>query len=326
MPRIVLLMATVLIGIAGAEAPIYGYFWLRYTYDNPTTPDVDENAHYFSIERGYVRWKSKSAPVEFSGTVDIAQKADATNASDWNIRLKYAQADWTVPTVSDYLPDAKLTFGLQKVLFGTIDTWEYPLIEKALEDAEKKMNSADLGMSFSGYLPRGLGGFGAQIFNGNGYSSVVETNTNKALCGDLYVIPIPGVTIKGSIWWAESPSGDSIVTQVAANRYAGVLQVCRGPFTIMAELLSTLDDELTGLGYMGFVEYAVTRKVGLAARFDYWDKDTDAESNAHMRMMGGVNYAIADRLLMQLNYAQKMYEDEERDPVDQLAVQFKMSY
>ena len=33
-----------------ADAPIYGYFWMRYTYENPTQPDVEENKKSKKVE------------------------------------------------------------------------------------------------------------------------------------------------------------------------------------------------------------------------------------------------------------------------------------
>jgi len=164
----VLLLGLMVFGYA--EAPIYGYFWTRYTYENPTTPEVEENEHYFSIERGYIRWKTKNSPVAFSGTIDITSKQNATASTDWQIRLKYAQADWTLPGIGEYLPEAKLMLGLQKVFFGIVDLWEYAVIEKNLEEAEKKMNSAELGVGFHSLLPGGYGEFSVQAFNGNGYA------------------------------------------------------------------------------------------------------------------------------------------------------------
>ncbi|MGB9721752.1 MAG: hypothetical protein ACPL28_09775, partial [bacterium] len=238
-PKILILGALLLlcISIASADAPIYGYFWLRYTYENPTTPEVDENKNEFAIERGYVRWKTKTEPVSFSGTIDITNKAKATNASDWNFRLKYAQADWQLPYIGNAIPDAKLMFGLQKVYFGMMDIWEYPIIEKNLEEVEKKTNSADLGLGFYGLVPNGFGEFSIQVFNGNGYTNVTENNTNKAVCGNIALIPIPRIMLKGSIWQAKTPQViDSVLTQVDQNRYAGLLQFKYGPLTIIGEL------------------------------------------------------------------------------------------
>lgn len=310
-----------------AEAPIYGYFWLRYTYDNPTTPEVEENANYFSVERGYIRWKTRTKPVSFNGTVDITSTKGATPKTDWLVRLKYAQADWTMPGIGQYLPEAKLMIGLQKVYFGSIDLWEYPLIEKSLEDTEKKMNSAELGVGFHTLLPGGYGEFSLQAFNGNGYANVVEVNTNKALLGNLSIIPIPGVLLRGSYWKAEQPSGDTLLPpQLAQDRYAGLLQVKYGPATLIGEYLGTTDHETNGMGFMGFAEFAVTKKWSILGRYDYFDRNTDADNDAHSRIMGGVNYQVSKHMLTQLNYQIASYEDAERESADKIMLQFKVSY
>lgn len=313
-------------GLIFAQSPIYGYFWIRYTYDNPTTPEVDENANYFSIERGYLRWKTKTSPVSFSGTVDITSKANATASTDWQIRLKYAQADWTLPRIGEWLPDVKLMLGLQKVYFGIVDLWEYPVIEKNLEEAEQKMNSAELGIGVHSLLPGGYGEFSLQVFNGNGYSNVVEVNTNKALVGNLSLVPLPDIMLKGSYWMAEQPSGDTIGTQVVQDRYVGLIQVKYGPVTVVGEYLGTKDDQTTGLGYMGFAEFALTKTVIVMGRYDYYDSDTDVDNNGHNRIIGGINWMVSDQLLTQFNYQLKTYEDEERDSEDKIMLQFKISY
>jgi hypothetical protein len=320
----VLLLGLMVFGYA--EAPIYGYFWVRYTYQNPTTPEVEENANYFSIERGYIRWKTSTKPVSFSGTVDITSKKDATASTDWQVRLKYAQADWTLPGIGEYLPDAKLILGLQKVYFGIVDLWEYPVIEKNLDEAEKKMNSAELGVGFYSLLPGGYGEFSVQAFNGNGYTDVVEVNTNKAVVGNLSIVPLPGVMLKGSYWMAKQPSGDTIITQVDQNRYTGLLQLKYGPVTVIGEYLGTKDDETNGMGYMGFAELAITKQISILGRYDYFDSDTDVDNNAHSRIIGGLNWSVSDALLTQLNYQIKTYEDTERDSEDMIMLQFKVSY
>ncbi len=190
-----------------ADAPVYGFFFFRYTYDNPLHPDTmkgKDHNNAFSIERGYLRWKTSTKPVLVSGTIDLTMKAKATNASDWNVRLKYAQADWYLPYVDQVLPDGRLILGLQKVYFGITDIWEYPLIEKSLEDAQGKIHSADLGLGFTGFLPSGYGDFAIQVFNGTGYS-IAENDINKAINTNLslilpVIVPGLGIMIKGSYW------------------------------------------------------------------------------------------------------------------------------
>ncbi len=327
MKRSIIMVMLGAAALSFADAPIYGYFWLRYTYENPSQPeDVTSNANYFSIERGYIRWKTSTSPVSVSGTIDVSQASKATNKSDWNVRLKYAQADWTLPHVGDYLPDAKLILGLQKVYFGYVDRWEYPVLEKALEDAEKKMNSADLGVSFHTLLPGGYGEASGQIFNGTGYSSVTENNAYKAACGNLSILPIAGIMLKGSYWMSKKPVGDTIITQVDEIRYAGVIQFRKGPVTIAGEYLGSTDDDVKGMGYTGFAEFSINKAFSLLGRYDYWDGNTELESNAHNRVIAGVNWKVAKVLLTQLNYQLTQYENEERDPSDKIMLQFKYSY
>ena len=322
--------ALLLLGLAVfayADANIYGYFWWRYTYENPTQPEgVEDNEHAFSIERGYIRWQTKTTPVAFKGTIDISQKGSATNTSDWNIRLKYAEADWTLPYIGDYLPDTKLLIGLQKVYFGIMDLWEYPVIEKNLEEAEKKTNSADLGLGLYGLLPSGYGEYAVQVFNGSGYTHVVEANTNKAVCANIALIPYPGVMLKGSYWMAEQPVGDTIITQVDQDRYAGLLQLKYGPVTLMAEYLGTKDDDVNGVGYSGFAEIALTKVLSVLGRYDYFDADTDVDNNGHNRIIGGLNFKVSNTLLTQFNYQLMTYEDDARDSADKIMVQCKYSY
>lgn len=316
-----------MISFSYADAPIYGYFWLRYTYMNPTTPEVEENEHEFALERGYIRWKTKTEPVSFSGTIDVTNKTKATNASDWNFRLKYAQADWKLPFNSELLPDAKLMFGLQKVYFGMMDIWEYPVIEKNLEEVEKKTNSADLGVGFYSLLPKGFGEYSIQVFNGNGYTQVTENNTNKALCGNVSMIPLPGIMLKGSMWYAKTPMIiDSVETQVDQNRYVGLAQFKYKLLTLITEVLLSKDYQTNGMGYSGFAELNITKNFSLLGRYDSWDKDTDTENNAHTRIILGTNYAIADNLLTQLNYQLTRYEDPEKEANDMIMVQLKYSY
>lgn len=309
-----------------SDTPLYGYFWLRYTYNNPTTPEVEVHNNSFSIDRGYIRWRTKTRPVAFNATMDITNKKDATNASDWHVRLKYAHADWQLPTIGQYFPDIMLMIGLQKVYFGVVDIWDYPLIEKNLEERENIMSSADLGLGIHGSILDDHGEFSAQIFNGNFYSHVTENNLNKAICGNVALTPIPGITFKGSIWLANQPSGDTLSTQVDQNRYAGVFRVIHGPVTVFAEYLATKSDNLKGGGYSVFTEYAVTNRFSLLGRYDYFDIDTATDNNAVNVAILGFNCRISETLLFQANYERIMPEDNTTADTDVILCQFKVSY
>jgi hypothetical protein len=336
----------------GADAPIYGYFFLRYTYDNPFNPDSmrdKDHANAFSIERGYIRWKTSTTPVSVSGTVDLTMKSKATGASDWNVRLKYAQADWFLPYIGKVLPDTKLSLGLQKVFFGTTDIWEYPLIEKSLEDAQGKISSADLGLGLNGFLPAGYGDFAVQLFNGTGYSSAVENDINKAVNGNLSLVPptiIPGIGImlKVSYWmdmnkvkYYSAADSETLKVDLDRNRYAVVGKLKFKWLTMLGEYLgtqdgSTPDDKITeGKGWSVFGEIAPVNWLGLLARYDMWDKNvTDtaaaAQNDAITTLIGGLNLKVSNELLLQFNYQKASYQDTTRLPVDKFMVQAKYSF
>lgn len=321
-----LLLTTAVVSFA--EVPIFGYFWCRYTLENPTTPEVSEYKNYFSIERGYVRWKTKTVPVSFSATLDISQKSGATNQSDWSVRLKHAHADWTLPYISTFIPDTRLVIGMQKIYFGIVDLWNYELIEKTLEQVEKKMDSADLGIGLRGSIPGDHGEFSIQVFNGNGFTSVAETNINKALLGNIAIIPFPGIMLKASYWKAEAPYEPDSTTliQVAQDRYVGILRLAYGPVKITGEYLRTMDYSAAGIGYSGVIQGECPYNIGILGRYDYFDPDTDIDDDGHKRMIGGINYAISDNLLSQLNYQIITYDDETQDASDKIMLQFKYSY
>lgn len=335
-----------------ADAPIYGYFFLRYTYDNPFNPDTmsgKDRPNAFTIERGYLRWKTSTKPVSVSGTVDISMKAKATNASDWNVRLKYAQADWYLPYVEKALPDARLTLGLQKVYFGTTDIWEYPLIEKSLEDAHGKISSADLGLGLNGFFPDGYGDFAVQLFNGTGYSSAVENDVNKALNANLSLVPptiIPGlgIMLKGSYWmdmnrvkYYSAADSETLWVDLDRDRYAIVGQLKFKWLTILGEMLQTKDGKTPdnkvteGKGWSVFGEIAPVKKFALLGRYDTWDKNitdtTAAANNDQLKVMiAGLNWNVSKELLMQFNYQKTSYQDTARLPTDKFMVQAKYSF
>ena len=349
MKRLILLLV-VAATVLSADAPIYGYFWLRYTYDylmNPDTTSVHANA--FSIERGYIRWKSTTAPVSFSGTIDISQKSGVTKESDWNVRLKYAQADWLLPYIGKIIPDMKLILGLQKVYFGMTDLWEYPLIEKSLEDAEKKINSADLGVGLNGLIPGGYGDFALQVFNGNGYSKPTETDINKAFCANAALVPpviIPklGVMLKGSYWTELNPTkyysaadSETLSVNLDKNRLAGVLQLKYGPVTLIGEYLLIQDGKtpdnsiIDGQGYLFFGEIALNNYISILGRYDMWDKNvsdttSSAQIDAYDNIIAGVNYKISDAFLLQFNYQLRTYEDIAKAKTDKFMIQCKYSF
>jgi outer membrane receptor protein involved in Fe transport len=344
------LMSLMCISLVYADAPIYGYFWVRYTYDYVMHPDTaTKHPHAFSLERGYIRWRTKADPITFSGTVDINMKRGFTKDSDWQVRLKYAHADWALPYVGKFLPEAKLMMGVQKVYFGLLDLWDYPLIERVLEDYTRKMSSADLGVGFYSLLPQGFGDFSVQYFNGSGYSRPTEIDLNKAKCFNAsitlpVIIPKLGIMLKGSYWMEKTTkrfwnaaTSETLSVDLDEDRIAGVAQLRYALITLIGEYLISEDgkepdNKITkGQGYTLFGKVDLGKKFAVAGRYDMWDRNvTDttaaAQNDQVYTTILGLNYKLSDNLLFQFNYQATKYQDTLKVPVDKFMIQAKCSY
>ena len=306
----VFLMAAVLIGGVSAldvgESEFYGYTWVRYTYEKE---DGGESENEFSIPRVYLRWKMKlDDKVDAKVTLQMenkdyaqskydAEKEANKSIADWSTVVKYAYVD-----LKHWPSEGKVRIGLQKTYFGVIDTWEYSLIEKALEDKQKVLASADLGVGIVGYMPAGFGEYALVVYNGTGYKHI-EDNDAKAVCGSVSIIPAPGLTLRASAY-----TGKKNEDEEDMKRYAAVARFARGDFSSFFEYLWSKDGDTDGRGYSLFADYGLTDRLAIAGRIDKWDADDDTAGDKINRYIAGFNYDLAKNVLLQVNYQR---EDEE---------------
>ncbi len=304
------------------ESEFYGYTWVRYTYEQE---DGGESENEFSIPRVYLRWKMKlDDKVDAKVTLQMenkhyaqskydAEKESNKSIADWSTVVKYAYLD-----LGQYIPDGKIRIGLQKTYFGVIDTWEYPLIEKALEDKQKVLASADLGVGVVGYIPAGFGEYALAVYNGTGYKHI-EDNDAKAVCGSISVIPTPGFTLRASAY-----TGKKNENEEDMRRYATVARFAKGDFSSFFEYLRSEDGDKNGGGYSVFADYDLTEKLSIAGRFDRWDADKDAEGKETKCYIAGFNYDLARNVLLQVNYQRE--DKETKSDANIWRVQTKFSW
>ena len=335
MQKILVVLALILLprlccGIASAqETKLEMYLWNRYTLERVAG---ETKKSEFALKRGYLRLDHKFSD-NIKGRVNLDFFSDEDYPDGAGIKLKYAYLDFkeVLP-----IPESKFTFGLQKTYFGTIYDWKYVTIQKALEDKEKVISSTDYGVALFGYIPKGLGEYAASILNGEGYKKTGgDINTKPAYLANLRVIPIPGVTLGGSVLYEErGPEYDKRLL------YAGVVRTAFGPLDMWGEYLTAERGEFNNptrsVGFMVMPILKLANLTGadveLVARYDKWDKDTDIEDNAHSRLTGGFNWYIQRRakgkpaIMLQANYERTSYENPGKDPKDNLMVQFRWEF
>ena len=342
----VFVMAFTGLALAGQEWKVYGYSWARYTAEY-ANPDFDDWASGFSIERTYIRLKNtdKSMGYEAAITLDINNEADgqvvsnedatdsdgdtyskASGKVDWAIWMKYAYVDLTkLPGLKDI--EAKLRIGLQKCYFGMIDLWEYPTIEKSFDDKNKILSSADQGIAIVGRIPGGWGTYEAGLYNGKGYK-YEETNTEKRYIASLMVLPYPGVTVRGS-YLREITSGLGDPAE-GYSAWSIVLGLASGPVSLWSQYLKAKVDEAgtetsakEGFSFTGQVD--LTEKASLLLRYDYLNPSILTSAAIKSLYVFGVNYKIADAVLLQLDAQQAQEAGKEHETTIMAQVKFGWS-
>ena len=305
------------------------YLWNRYTLERVAG---ETKKSEFALKRGYLRLDHKFSE-NIKGRVNLDFFSSDKDVHGAGTKLKYAYLDFkeVLP-----IPESKFTFGLQKTYFGTIYDWKYITIQKALEDKEKVISSTDYGITLFGYIPKGFGEYAVSILNGEGYKKTGgEVNIKPAYLANLRVIPIPGVTLGGSVLYEER--GTEYDKRLL---YAGVVRTAFGPVDIWSEYLvaerGEFNNPTKSVGFMVMPILKLANLTGadveLVARYDKWDKDTDIEDDAHSRVTGGFNWYIQRRakgkpaVMLQANYERTSYENSGKDPKDNLMVQFRWEF
>lgn len=324
------------------KTKFYGYQWLRYT-DIVLGADIQKDSG-MSIPRTYLRWKMEDKDAGWVGeiTLDIVSekggqvvstssaKTSATDADgsgttitvththsydkasgkvDFAIWPKYGYVDFkAIPVLKDI--DAKIRVGLQKNYFGTVELWEYPLIEKTITDLRKVISSADLGVALLGDLPEGYGEYQLAMHNGSGYKNL-DSNVEKQYSGSLMLLPIPGLMLRGSYMINNQAAHgtDSKIKRASDFVAQYTINFLPVPMQILGEYVVVEDPLHAGsgksgvsVGYMLFGSIDLLNWMQLAFRFDNWNADTSKANDETNLYIAGVNLKINENNLLQLNY------------------------
>jgi hypothetical protein len=298
---------------AEVEAKFYGYQWLRYDYKYTGINPVSNG---FYVPRTYLRYKVKDFDMGYECflIVDInndqyGQKVATTasaGAVDWGVWVKNG---YLALNKIPFLQDAgmSLKIGIQPVYFGAVDTWSYPVFERALEDKLGYMYSADQGIALTGTFPESWGSYEIAVYNGSGYKKI-ENNMEKAYCASVLVSPTQGLYARASYYTTftnlliaapQRFDTTAVVLGFKIAEYDGFFEY------VVKNAAKDWGPGMSGTGeaYSVFLNYNVFSALALSFRYDVTDPDTFVRKDEMNTFIGGISCKIAgDAVLLQLNY------------------------
>jgi hypothetical protein len=321
---LVLAFALSCVAAVSAEpvAKFYGYDWLRYDYQvyGGSYAVTPKSNNTFSIPRTYLRYKVADDAAGYEGnlTIDINNVnggevvvAGKGGSVDWASWVKNASVDFKkIPLLGDI--DALIRVGQQNVYFGSIDTWQYPVIEKALEDKNGVVSSADQGISLIGKIPAGFGAYEVAVYNGTGYKTTAydasQNITDKAYDASLLITPLAGIYVRGS-YLHKLTNGIGAVT-ANYDATAAVLGGASGPIEGFVEYLvsDAAKNYVAGsksgvaVGVSGYIGVKITDAISLHLRMDSYNPDTRAKNDEVNTYIAGANLKLTDATVLQINY------------------------
>jgi hypothetical protein len=261
------------------------------------------NQSQFSVQRAYINAIGKFAGgIQTRITVDIAPSgAPATNQV---VRLKYAYAAWT-PGKS------VVTYKLGLIHTPWIDweetLWDYRMQGAIAVDRNGYLTSADFGAGIDGKnKDDGVNGQ-FTVVNGEGYGGGTG-DKRKDVQGRLSIrllktddmSRVGGLRVTGYFGVGKYTGGGD------RNRYLGMVSYKSKMLTLAAEYVSTKDTvspagggntNPTGQVISVFGTFKAPHSgVGLIARVDIVDPNTDTANNEQTRYIGGISYQVSPNL------------------------------
>jgi len=348
--RVVLLVLFVmLVGIASAQVKLSMELWNRWTYKMIDDTD-DAVKNELSLQRGYFSVEPKlTSDIKGRFTLDFFSSDKLSDGA--GIKLKYAYLDF-----ANYLwKDATFSFGLMKNYFGTIYDFKYETIDKDPSDKYGFASSTDYGMGISGYLPNGIGEYNLATYNGEGYKKTGSgIDTNMSYLINLRFFPVPGLTIGGSFCLDnkassyEDGSGNEVDYDETINKMAVVGRITMLPnVDFRAQYLTRThtnkewngnseeetEKTINAISIMPIIKLSeiINQNMEIVLRYDMYDDDADiddddAASKAYDTIIGGVNYYISSKVLVQANYMMKDYKNEEKKDESEIMMQLRWKF
>lgn len=211
----------------------------------------------------------------------------------------------------DPVQAANFRFGQFKIPF----TMEMPMSATRVETIYSTRPIAamaggrDIGVQLSGKAFQGEGFsklvYAAGIFNGTG-KNAKDNNNHKDVIGTVYVQPIKGLRVNGSIYSGKTygtVNGVLPLENHVHNLWSVGLDYNITHFSGRSEYLSANDGGIHKEGYYGLAVYKIVpNKWEILGKYDVYNRNKDISDSKITDITAGVNYYFAYLTRVQLNY------------------------
>ena len=260
------------------------------------------NQSQFSVQRAYINAMGKfGGGVQTRITVDIVPSGAA--GTNQVVRLKYAYAAWT-PGKS------VLTYKLGLITTPWIDweeaLWDYRMQGPVAVDRNGYLTSADFGVGIDGKNKDDAINGQFTVVNGEGYGGGtgdkrkdVQARLSVRLLKTDDNSRIGGLRLSGYVGIGKVTGGGD------RNRYLGMVSYKSKMLMLAAEYVSAKDtvaplgggNNATGQIISVYGTFKAPHSgVGLIARVDIVDPNTDTANNKQTRYIGGISYQVSPNL------------------------------
>lgn len=308
------------------------------SYQAGTTHGTDgHDYNLFKVKRGYINIK-KEINSWLSGRITPDTHQD--DSGDYKVRLKYAYADFQIPTAG--------LFYKPHVEWGLVHrTWldfeehinYYRLQDTMFLERNDLINSADLGVTFFALLggemseeykhrvnskyPGRFGSLAIGLYNGGGYHAK-EKNNQKEPELRLTLRPLPDVFPGLQLSYFGVIAHGNTADAPDWNINAGFLSLEDYRYTLTATYYQGKGNkggevDAGGLakekdGYSFFGELKIPENnVSFIGRYDWFDSDKNVDDDEQTRLIFGVAYHLAGHSMILIDYDLVCYAEASRD-------------
>jgi len=251
-------------------------------------------------------------------------------------------------TIKNVIPNSQMSLGLSTTptFSGIEEFWGLRSIEKTIMDLNGNASTVDLGVGLAGNFRAG-GQLRYHVMAGTGSGTRNESDNSKRLYGNLSFTSNSGIFIQPYVDY-QFKDGEiedrilSLPNNVRATgelntlslfagikrpklRFAGqVFQQAPTRLQTVNSVASEQDITSRGISFFGVLQ--PKKSVGLFARFDNYDPNTDVDNDGYNLIIAGVDLAPHESIHFMPNIWFQDFEADGREPTTVMRLTFEFKY